>query len=357
MKAKFVLLLVLLVIFFGGCLQPQGQSPKKIGIILPLSGAAANLGDWVLRGAEIAKEEINSAGGIGGKPLEFVVEDDQCTGSAAITAFEKLVSVAGVPVVIGPLCNAASLPVATPARTKKIPFIATGVTTASVRNSGEFTFTVLPPIEAQTKRLANFAVKDLRLGNVSIIFVEDEYGKENESTFREALQLEGTEAISSYSFARDETDFRSILAKIGNEETAAILLVGYSPNFVNILKQLKELGIEKTILSVSNIQDPKIIESVPAEIEGIYYTYPELFSEDAQKLTQAYGNLYGEEENLPMYIVAGYSAVKKAAAAIAKCDRDSVCIQGELGSSLKELPFEIVIKTVKNGRFVKYNGD
>jgi len=318
-------------------------------VIVPLSGGAANLGEWALRGATIAKNEINEGGGIKGKPLEIIVEDDQCDGKLALTAFEKLTSTNDISVIVGPLCNAAALPVATPAKAKSVPIIAIGVTTESVRNSGEFTFTMLPPIESQTQKLAQFILDELSITSVSIVYVEDEYGKENESTFKEHFgQLSGG-LTSSYSFQRAETDFRSILLKIKNEPTEAIFIIGYSPNFINMLKQIKEMGIQKKIISVSNIQDPKIIESIPAEIEGIYYTYPELSSENISYLKESYG-----EADMPIYVVAGYEAVKQAAAAVAECKTDPLCIRNKLNDSLKELPYEIIIKTVKDGKFLRH---
>ncbi len=344
-----VILLVLTVVLLSLGNIRETSNPNQIGAIIPLTGGAANLGEWALRGATIAKNEINEDGGIKGMPLEIIVEDDQCDGKLALTAFEKLTSTNNISVIVGPLCNAAVLPVATPAKAKGIPIIAIGVTTESVRNSGEFTFTMLPPIESQTQKLAQFILDELSITSASIIYAEDEYGKENETTFKEHFEQLGGEITSSYSFQKTTTDFRSILLKIKNEPTESILIAGYSPNFINILKQIKEMGIQKKIISVSNIQDPKIIESIPAEIEGVYYTYPELSSENISYLKESYG-----EEDLPIYVVAGYEAVKQAAVAIAECKTDSLCIRNKLNASLKELPYKIIIKTIKDGKFLKY---
>ena len=156
--AALVILLALIIVLLSLGNTRETSNPNRIGVIVPLSGGAANLGEWALRGATIAKNEINEGGGIKGKPLEIIVEDDQCDGKLALTAFEKLTSTNDISVIVGPLCNAAALPVATPAKAKSVPIIAIGVTTESVRNSGEFTFTMLPPIESQTQKLAQFII-------------------------------------------------------------------------------------------------------------------------------------------------------------------------------------------------------
>src|SRR3990167_1840357 len=98
-----------------------------IGVILPLTGSAAHLGNWALQGLQIAQNDINHKGGIDGKQIIFFIEDDHCEGLQAITAFKKLIVVDKVQFIIGPLCNAASIPIAPLAETNKIVTITLGV--------------------------------------------------------------------------------------------------------------------------------------------------------------------------------------------------------------------------------------
>jgi len=345
MKKTALGVMLIAVLLAGGCVQQNPEESPKVGVILPLTGAAANLGGWALDGVNVAKAEMAGSA----LPVELAVEDDQCDGKAALSAFEKITSINSAPVVVGPLCNAAALPVAALAKERRVPFIVLGVTTAAVRNSGDFTFSVLPPIDAQTEKIAEFAKKGLSIGSVSVLFVQDEYGAENYMTFKESFEGIGGTVSTADAFPKAATDFRSMLFKIAGEPSEAILVIGYSPNYSNILKQAKEVGIGKKMLAVSNIQDPQLLESIPEEMNGVYYTYPDIL--DKNSLAS-----FGESPNLPMYVLSGYVALKYAVSAAKKCRNSSPCIQQELKSSLKAFPFEIIIKTVKNNEFVTYEG-
>ena len=152
----------------------------NIGVSLPLTGAASHLGGWALQGMEIAKDE---------DVLEYSIQDDQCQGQAAVNSFNALKENRFI---LGPLCNAASIPASKLAEEYHVVMITVGVSTRAIREAGDFSFTILPSIGLQTKALAEH-MEDNGIGSVSVVYVNDEYGVENKETFekvrREFMKL------------------------------------------------------------------------------------------------------------------------------------------------------------------------
>lgn len=349
-----IIAIALIVVFWPK--QKPAEEIIKIGVSLPLTGPAANLGNWVLQGIKIAQDE---------EKFDIDVQDDQCLGNLALTAFNNL-KFNNRKFIIGPLCNAASIPVSKEAENNKIVMITVGVSTKAIREAGDYSFTILPSIESQTKKLAEYLIKR-GINKVSIVYIQDEYGKENEETFVANFREKG-EIINQEGFERSNSDFRGILTKIKQDNSGAIVIVAYSPNYINLINQISELRINKPIFSVSNIQDPNIIKSTNNLTEGIIYTYPQMSnSKSLQAFIQKYNKKFGKDETaLPMYVGAGYDAAKIMIAAINLCKKDTTCIKNKIleiknysgvngtisideqGNAI--MPIELRI--IKNGQFV-----
>jgi branched-chain amino acid transport system substrate-binding protein len=83
----------------------RGAEPLKIGMVPPISGPAAESGRYQTQGAKLAAEEVNKAGGVLGRPLELVIEDNQSTNPGAVLAFSKLAGDKDIPAFIGPILS------------------------------------------------------------------------------------------------------------------------------------------------------------------------------------------------------------------------------------------------------------
>jgi branched-chain amino acid transport system substrate-binding protein len=97
----------------------------KIGVTLPLTGFAASYGEDAKRGADLAVDQANAAGGVNGDKVQLVVEDDQGIGKAGVSATQKLVSVDKVPVIVGGMMSSVGLPASQIARENKVVYIST----------------------------------------------------------------------------------------------------------------------------------------------------------------------------------------------------------------------------------------
>jgi branched-chain amino acid transport system substrate-binding protein len=120
------------------------SDPIAIGVVLPLTGDAAHWGIPPRHGAEMAaqeiNQEINDAGGIGGRKLALTVEDDRCSPSDGIAAFEKIMATAKPPAILGAVCSSVTLAIAPHADTRNVVLISPASTSPKLTGAGDFIF-------------------------------------------------------------------------------------------------------------------------------------------------------------------------------------------------------------------------
>ena len=139
MKKKLLAGLVALTMsasLLVGCGSAGSDSVIKIGGIGPLTGSASTYGNSVKEGAELLIKEINDAGGINGKQIELIFEDDQATPDGAMQAFNKLVDKDGVSAILGGVTSGATLAIAKNATERQIPMLTPTGTEPSITNEG-----------------------------------------------------------------------------------------------------------------------------------------------------------------------------------------------------------------------------
>ena len=148
-------LFVSIVIIEQGC-QRKKVEFIKIGAILPLTGDAAQWGIPPQKGAELAVEEINKAGGINGKKLKLIVQDTKCEPKAGVSSFQKLISDKEIRIVIGGVCSSVTLAVAPIAEKNKILLISPASTNPKITNAGDYIFRVIPSDDLRGKVFAEY---------------------------------------------------------------------------------------------------------------------------------------------------------------------------------------------------------
>jgi branched-chain amino acid transport system substrate-binding protein len=140
-----------------------------IGAVLPLTGEAAHWGIPPRNAAEMAVGEVNRAGGIGGRKLALVVEDDRCQPADGISAFNKIMSAANPPVILGAVCSGVTLAIAPLAEARKTVLISPASTSPKVTNAGDFIFRVIPSGSVRAKILAEYIYHERALRKLAVI--------------------------------------------------------------------------------------------------------------------------------------------------------------------------------------------
>ncbi|MBW2991330.1 ABC transporter substrate-binding protein, partial [Candidatus Woesearchaeota archaeon] len=141
----YLAIAIAILIFLTACTDmPAGEvvreEPIRIASVLPLTGPAAYAGTWISQGLELALEEVNREGGVNGRPLEIIYEDDQCNPQRAVTAMNKLIYADGIKVVLGPQCSSGILAAAPIAEKEEVIILAPIGSSPKITHAGDFIF-------------------------------------------------------------------------------------------------------------------------------------------------------------------------------------------------------------------------
>ncbi len=280
--AKLGIWLVVLLLIIGGIVvygkrgedtkKASVKEPIKIGFIGPLTGDLANIGANTKAAVEIGVDDINSAGGIGGRTLEVVYEDSQCTPAKSTSAANKLISVDKVAAILGDTCSSATLAIAPIVEQAKVPLISYASTAAKVSDAGDFIFRTVPSDVLQSSFAAKYAVEKLAKKKVAIIFVNNDWGLGLSKGFSEAFKAGGGEAVFSEGIDATSKDARSLLSKIKAIKADILYLLVMPGQAEIVIKQAQELSLKISIFGADPLEDMTVWNNAGKAGEGVMFT-------------------------------------------------------------------------------------
>ena len=246
----------------------------KVGILGSLTGPAAIWGTGNRAGAILAFEEANAAGGVNGRKLEWLVEDDETSPPKAIAAFKKLTEQDGVFAVFGPAASAISAAMVPVMQQSGVPiFISVPSTPAVTEPMIKNVFRAGP----LNDRMQGIAVADYVIGKlhgqkIAIVRQSDEYGKRGADSLVERMKQGNVVPVAYEEFAAGDTDFTSQLLKIRGAEPDVLVVYGYPSPSAIITRQARQLGISAKILgsnATSSRKYPQIVGQAAAGVENV----------------------------------------------------------------------------------------
>ncbi|HWM83953.1 MAG TPA: ABC transporter substrate-binding protein [Pseudolabrys sp.] len=235
----------------------------KIGILSSLTGPGALFGSGNEAGAVMAFEEVNAAGGINGRKLEWVSLDDETSPPKAIIAFRRLVDQEKVFAVYGPSASAiAQALVPSFKQAAQVPVF------IGVPSSPSVTHPLIPnvfrtgPINdlAQGVALADYVLDNLKAKKIAIIRQTDEYGKRGAEGFLSRLKERNAVAVEQV-FGIADTDFTAQVASIAKTEPDVLIIYGYPNPSALITRQARQFGMKATIVG-SNAANSRVYPQV-----------------------------------------------------------------------------------------------
>lgn len=345
----------------------------KIGVMGPLTGIRAMGGTYMRNGLEMALEEINSKGGVKGRKIKLVYEDTKYKPDVAISAFRKLVDVEGISLIIGFQNSSCLLAVAPLAEKKKVICIGYGTQSNKISNAGDYIFRTQIASREEIPAISDFIRNKLRISRIGVLYLNTDYGVEYKNILKRIFEDKlGGKIVDMESFEVETKDYRTQLKKVVQHNPQAIFIIGASKHVGMIIKQAKEIGINTQWIASSPVESRDVLEIAGKLADGIIYPYPyDIESQDKQQkiFREKYKKRYGMIPN--MLAANAYDALKILVKAIEKCGGDAKnveCIKNELykvrnyhGAS-GVLSFDengdvhkpIIIKTIRNGKFVRY---
>ena len=267
MKNLFLAFSLIFSIFFTSCVQKGGDTNGttstgdtiKIGVYGDLTGPTASFGQSTKNGVQLAFEEINAAGGINGKKLEMISEDDQGTPEKAKTVISKLISQDKVQAVIGEVASTNSLAAAPVAQEAKIPMISPSSTNPQVTEKGDYISRVCFIDPFQGSVMAKFAANTLKAKTAAIFGdVNSDYSKGLTTFFEQEFTKLGGKVVAKESYTQQDPDFKGQLTKIRQLNPDIIYIPGYYGQVGIIAKQARELGMNQPLLGGDGWDSPDL---------------------------------------------------------------------------------------------------
>jgi branched-chain amino acid transport system substrate-binding protein len=301
----------LAVLFLGGCSEKADSGALKIGIIDPLTGPFAAYGEPVRDGIMLALDEINASGGIKGRKLSLVMEDDAGDPKNAVNAFTKLATVDKVPVVIGPLSSGASMATAPLADRYKVVQLSTLAGTIDLSKAGDYVFRIYPSSEIGSRYIAKVAVDKFKAKRVGILYPNNPFGVASRKFVSEVLGKAGVAIGAVETYNDGDRDFRTQLTKIAQAKPDVLMCSAYYEEGALILVQAHQLGLDVPVLGEDGWFGP--IASIAGEalknlsFANVAFGPDYADNQPMQAFITAFRKRYGREAN--SYSAAGYAAV------------------------------------------------
>ena len=308
MKLASRLLLTLVVL----ALALRAQDTIKIGEYASLTGKEASFGQQSHKGLTLAIEELNAAGGVLGKKLELITEDNQTKPGESATAVKKLISRDKVVALIGEVASGRSLEAAPIAQAAKIPMIAPAATNPKVTQTGNYIFRVCFIDPFQGTVMAKFAQTDLKAKKVAVLSsVSNAYSVGLAKFFKETFTANGGIIVSEKNFSEGDKDFRAQLTAVKAAGADAVFVPSYYTEAALIARQARDLGLNVPFFGGDGWVADQLLEIGGEALNGCYYSThfsPENQDPVVQAFVKKFKARWGANENPDAFAALGYDA-------------------------------------------------
>lgn len=262
----------------GGCRRaptasaPSGLEPIRIGEFSSLTGPLAGLGQYTHMGVVLAMEQINAAGGIGGRPVEVIAEDTSSKAGTAAPLVRKLISRDHVVAIIGEGASGRCLEGAYVAQGAGVPLVSPAATDPQVTAVGDCIFRVCYTDPFQGTVVAKFIRQNLGLRRVGLLVdTGSSYSVGLVDFFRKRFLADGGEVVGEQRYTAGDKDFRGQLTALKALRPEAIFAPCYFGEAALILRQARELGIEVPLLGGDGWEAPELVEIAGPAAEGAMF--------------------------------------------------------------------------------------
>lgn len=268
-----VIILGLVGIFYWKNSNQTQTKVIKIGVIMPLTGPAAQIGQDILSGIETAEKQFKNPASLGDS-IKLIIEDSKVDPKTCVSIAEKLINVDKVDFIIGPASSGEALALAPICQKYKIPMLSPTASTPSLTNAGEYIFRIYPTDVYDGEILSGIAVDKLKLKKLAVFYLNNDYGTGLKNVFSQEILRKGSIVNCESGFSESEIDFKTIVSKLKAEKSDGVFIVALVDQYIKILKLIKEQNIKVKILAPVTFDDELIYKRNGAISEGVIYSRP-----------------------------------------------------------------------------------
>lgn len=380
-RTRFIIFAVLIAIVAVGVvvgvqyfLSPSGD--LKIGVLVSLTGTAADWGQDERNAVKMAVDEVNANGGINGTEVTLIVEDAPAEEiDPSINAFQKLVNVDKVKAVIGPTWDDVAAAIAPIADRQQIPVIAPDASSGvEAKQDYKYFFSIFIPESSEMRSLVQY-IREQGISRVATIYNQDPFSKQFRDSFAAQAQEQDLEIVQDFPISDPEArDFRTIITQIKDSAAEAVYIEFTAQETKGpFMRQAQELGLDKLIVSSSTSETQSLLEEYGQFLEGLLFASPQDTPEH-QVFLKKYKEHWNQEPKSPA-AAYGYDAARmliqvlRNGASTGEEIRNALLnLKGFEGATAEDIyfnqtgrvewpPKNFTIKTVKNRAFVSMSGE
>jgi branched-chain amino acid transport system substrate-binding protein len=312
MKNRVGQLLVIAVV--GACMAMAGSAMAadtiKLGVAGPHSGDLASYGIPTVHAAELVVKDINAKGGVLGKQVELLVEDDVCKPEIATNTATKLIS-EGVNVVLGHICSGATKAALGIYKDSNIPVMSPSATNPALTQSGDYPnfFRTIASDDAQARLEVDFALDTLKLKKIAVLHDKGDYGKGLAEFAKAFLEKDPRAEVVFYEgITPGAVDYSAVVQKIKRSGAQAVIFGGYHPEASKIVTQMRKKRMDTIFISDDGVKDDTFIKVAEKYAEGVYATGPRDVSKNPMAIAanEAHQKAYGSDPGA--FYLNAYSA-------------------------------------------------
>jgi len=264
---------IVIASLLSACNTQGGDNKVRIGVFMSTTGSTANFGISSVNGIKMAADEINAAGGINGKQVDLLVQDDRSDASEAATIVTKFVTQDMVHAVIGEVASSRSIAAAPIAQNAKIPMLTPSSTNPEVTKKGNFIFRSCFIDPYQGAAIAQFAAKTLGAKSAAIMVDrKNDYSTGLEKVINETFARFGGKIVATQSYQEGDQDFNAQLTSLKGANPEVIFVPGYYNDVGLIAKQARDKGITVPLIGGDGWDSEQLYKIGGTALNGSYFT-------------------------------------------------------------------------------------
>jgi branched-chain amino acid transport system substrate-binding protein len=263
-----------------------------VGLYGAMSGSEASFGQATMQGVKLAAEEINASGGVLGKKIRLVIEDDQGKAEEAASVVTKLITRDNVIAIIGENSSNQSLAAAPICQANRIPMISPSSTNPNVTKKGDYIFRVCFTDPYQGKALATFVRQNLNATKAAILRDnKNDYSVGLAEVIRAEFTRLGGTIVAEQSYTGGENEFRPQLTAIKSAGPQVLFVPGFYTDAGQIALQARDLGINVPLVGGDGWDSPTVISIGGKAVDGCYFSDHYFVGEDRPAVRRFVGEI------------------------------------------------------------------
>lgn len=367
---SIILVTLFLMVGILGC----GKEEKKItiGAVAPLTGKYAEMGKDLINAVKMAVEDKNATGGIDGRTIVLLVEDDEASPKQAVSVAHKLVGNEEIIGIVGHMNSGTTLPASSVYSQAGIPLVMPVPTNPQITQQG-FNNLFRVPITDDKQGPADleFILNVLKKDKIAVIHDKETYGEGIATEVKKALEAHGKQALIFEGVSSSDQDFRPIISKVRSLSPEVVFFGGGYAEAALIIKQSRELGLDVPFVMGDGCFDSQLITIAGQASEGCFISNIAPITAPTEKAKDFYDRFEAKYGKIVAFAPLGYEATNILLYAIEKAKlktRDGVLkvlqdpnfvYDGMLGTfsfdkNGDSKGRQIFIHTIKNGKFEAY---